>query len=125
MGHTGRSSSPPPFPPLSKRGDNEGMHGIQIKAKRGKKGEKNHEARQITYLVGDGVGETVPAAPVAAAHGHDGHLGDDDGTADSGSHLCNHSSTIWCRGFVFFVVSRDGQEGGGGRKGCREPESNI
>lgn len=39
------------------------------------------------HLVGHGVGEAVPAAPVTAAHGHDGHLGDDDGTADGGSHL--------------------------------------
>lgn len=33
------------------------------------------------------MGETVPAAPVTTAHGHDGHLGDDDRATDSGGHL--------------------------------------
>lgn len=42
---------------------------------------------QVAHLVRHGVREAVLAAPVAAAHGHDRHLGDDDGAADGGGHL--------------------------------------
>ena len=45
------------------------------------------QGRGGSYLVGHGVREAVPAAPVATAHGHDGHLGNDDGSTDGGSHL--------------------------------------
>ena len=46
----------------------------------------------IFYLVGHRVGLTVPAAPVAAAHGDDGHLRNDDRPADCSGHLTENKT---------------------------------